>query len=64
MMDLTIQDVKFAYGEHAVLDGTTFYVPQGSFLGIIGPNGGGKTTLLKLLSRLLQPQGGCILLGK
>ncbi|HHX74134.1 MAG TPA: heme ABC transporter ATP-binding protein [Firmicutes bacterium] len=62
-MDLKIQDVTFAYGEHAVLDGTTFYVPQGSFLGIIGPNGGGKTTLLKLLSRLLQPQGGCILLG-
>jgi iron complex transport system ATP-binding protein len=62
-MDLKIQDVTFAYGEHAVLRGTTFYVPQGSFLGIIGPNGGGKTTLLKLLSRLLLPQGGCILLG-
>ena len=62
-MRVEIKDLTFTYGEHAVLRGATFSIPTGSFLGIIGPNGSGKTTMLKLISRLLKPEGGCIFLG-
>lgn len=43
-----------------VLDNLHFSVRQGEFLGIIGPNGSGKTSLLNLLGRLVRPQAGTI----
>ena len=55
-----IDDVSFAYGEVAVLDGINFTVEAGDFLGIIGPNGSGKTTLLRLMLGLLAPTRGAI----
>lgn len=61
-MNIEIQDLQFAYGENTILAGTTFTVRDGSFMGIIGPNGSGKTTMLKLLSRVLFPGGGTVLL--
>ncbi|EEG78272.1 heme ABC transporter ATP-binding protein [Dethiobacter alkaliphilus] len=62
-MRITIDDLHFAYGENKILQGTSFEVPEGSFVGIIGPNGSGKTTLLKVLSRILAPSGGSVLLS-
>lgn len=62
-MNIDIRQLSFTYGGSNVLDGTTFCVPEGSFLGIIGPNGSGKTTLLKLISRVLQPAAGIVELG-
>ena len=62
-MKIEIQDLTFSYGESNVLDGTSFHVPDGAFVGIIGPNGCGKTTLLKLLSGVLKPQSGQVELG-
>ncbi len=48
-----------------VLDGLTFDVRAGEIVGIVGPNGSGKTSLLKLLANLLRPQAGHItLLGR
>lgn len=41
-----------------MLDGVTAEIPDGDYLGIIGPNGGGKTTLLKILLGLLVPTRG------
>ena len=41
-----------------VLDGLTFEVEAGEILGIVGPNGSGKTSLLKLLAKVLRPQAG------
>ena len=41
-----------------VLDGVTFSVSEGDFLGLIGPNGGGKTTLLRVLLGLQKPLAG------
>lgn len=59
-----VRDVSFAYNGNTVLEDVTFSVPRGEFLALLGPNGGGKTTLLKLLVGLLRPATGTIrLLG-
>ncbi len=50
--------VSFSYDSHAVLEDVSFSINHGDFLGIIGPNGGGKTTLLKLCLGLLRPKKG------
>ncbi len=55
-----LQNVSAGYGNIAALDEVNLSIPVGSFTGIIGPNGGGKTTLLKLMLGLLQPWSGQI----
>jgi zinc transport system ATP-binding protein len=57
---VTISRLDFAYGEQAVLRHIDLDVERGSTVGVIGPNGGGKTTLVKLLLGLLQPTGGTL----
>jgi ABC-type Mn2+/Zn2+ transport system ATPase subunit len=53
---IELRRVSFAYSHGPkVLDGVDFSVADGEFLGLIGPNGGGKTTLLKLVLGLLTP---------
>jgi len=53
-----VKDLRFRYDESWVLDGLSFEVREGEILGIIGPNGSGKTTILRILSRVLMPQEG------
>jgi len=48
----------FSYQKTPVLHGAEFEIAQGEYIGIIGPNGGGKTTLLKLIMGFLSPQNG------
>jgi len=55
--------VDFAWGDTPILNGFSTSVMRGDRIGIIGPNGVGKTTLLKLLLGQLQPQSGTIRLG-
>lgn len=50
--------VSFAYPNHQVLSDVSFSVAPGEFIGVIGPNGGGKTTLLKLMMGFIQPTQG------
>ncbi len=57
---ISFRDVSFGYGQHTVLNEISFDIIKGDYLAVIGPNGGGKTTLLKLLLGLLQPQKGHI----
>jgi zinc transport system ATP-binding protein len=57
---VNIIDLDFAYGEQLVLKQINLPVEQGSVLGIIGPNGGGKTTLLQLLLGQFAPTRGAI----
>jgi zinc transport system ATP-binding protein len=57
---INIIDLDFAYGEQLVLKQINLPVEQGSVLGIIGPNGGGKTTLLQLLLGQFAPTRGAI----
>lgn len=58
---LTFKEVSFKYGNDFVLKDVNFSIMQGDFLVIVGPNGGGKSTLLKLVSRLLLPTSGDII---
>lgn len=57
-----IQGLDFAYRDQPVLRGINLQVVPRTTLGVIGPNGGGKTTLVKLLLGLLKPTRGTILL--
>ena len=50
--------LSYYYGEHLALENVSFSVREGEFICIVGPNGGGKSTLLKLILGLLSPQGG------
>ena len=57
---IVCEGLTVRFGSHAVLDGVTFTVPQGAYMGLLGPNGGGKTTLLKVLLGLIQPDAGTV----
>jgi zinc transport system ATP-binding protein len=57
---IEVQNLSFRFGGHTILENVNFVVTPGSYVGIIGPNGGGKTTLLKLLLGLLKPQEGMV----
>ena len=54
---LTVKNLSFSYGKEAILEDISFELGPGEILGIIGPNGGGKTTLLKVIVGHL-PLGG------
>jgi zinc transport system ATP-binding protein len=55
-----IKNVCFAYNGQTVLEDINLDIRQGDFIAMIGPNGGGKTTLLKLMLGLLKPGKGSI----
>lgn len=57
---IKVSGVSLTFRERLILDDITITIPQGEFLGIIGPNGGGKTVFLKLLVGLLNPTRGSI----
>ena len=61
---ISIKNLFFAYEDVPILDVENLQIQKGSFTGIIGPNGGGKTTLLKILMGFLKPlQGEIQILG-
>ncbi len=57
---LEIQNLSVYYGEDCALEKVSLNVAENEFLGIIGPNGGGKTTLLKAILGLVQPTAGTV----
>ncbi|MDO9549084.1 MAG: ABC transporter ATP-binding protein [Candidatus Marinimicrobia bacterium] len=59
---INLENVSFRYNSQAVLENVNLQVEERDFLGILGPNGGGKTTLLKLILGLVKPQTGSITL--
>jgi zinc transport system ATP-binding protein len=62
---IKLDNVSFRFDGPLVLDHVSLNVAKGEFLGIVGPNGGGKSTLLKLVLGLLEPESGAIsVLGK
>jgi zinc transport system ATP-binding protein len=55
-----IKDLSFAYHDEPVLEAVNLEIRKGDFIAMIGPNGGGKTTLLKLILGLLRPKRGIV----
>lgn len=62
---LQVDNVSFAYGTNVILEHITFDLKRGDYVGVIGPNGGGKTTLLRIMLGLLPAKSGQVrLLGQ
>ncbi len=59
---LHARDLRLAYGERVVVDGLDLDVVDGTITAVIGPNGCGKSTVLRALGRLMKPGGGSVLL--
>jgi zinc transport system ATP-binding protein len=60
---ISVSGVTFSYGGPMVLEDVHLDVADGEFLGVVGPNAGGKSTLLKLMLGLLEPTTGSIEVG-
>lgn len=58
MIAIRVDDLSHAYGERLALHRVTFEIRRGEIFGLLGPNGGGKTTLFRVLSTLLPVQSG------
>lgn len=56
----SIRDLSFSYGNNDVLNDVSFDIEKGDFVGIVGPNGSAKSTLLKLMLGLLKPKKGTV----
>ena len=61
---LLVKDLTFGYNGTRLLENLSITVEPGEILGIIGPNGGGKTTLLRLIAGLEEPDGGQVIRPK
>ena len=57
-MSIEVKDLSFSYGDHSVLRSVSFGAEYGEFLSILGPNGVGKSTLMRCMLGLLTPSGG------
>ena len=55
---ITLEKIKFGYGEKLIYDGMDFEVERDQRIVLVGPNGAGKSTLLKLLAQVITPQAG------
>ena len=62
---VNLKDVSFSYGKHKVLGNVSMKLEKGKIYGLLGENGVGKSTRLKILSGLLKPEGGeCTVFGE
>ncbi|WP_243361858.1 metal ABC transporter ATP-binding protein [Fundidesulfovibrio terrae] len=57
---IELSGVSYGYDVSPALQDVSLHVPKGEYLAVLGPNGGGKTTLLKLLLGLIQPSSGTV----
>jgi iron complex transport system ATP-binding protein len=56
----TVDSISFSYRSKKVLDGVSFTVEKDDVVSVLGPNGVGKTTLIKCISKVLTPQAGAV----
>ena len=60
---LKVRDLKKSYGDHAVLKGVSYDIEQGKIVGLLGPNGCGKTSMIKSIVGLINDYEGKILIN-
>ena len=60
MSAIDIKDLNFGYGKSPVLTDVNLSIDENDFVAIIGPNGGGKSTLMRLMVGLLKPTSGTV----
>jgi ABC-2 type transport system ATP-binding protein len=57
---IELHDISKGFGQHPVLRGFSMQVGRGEIVGLLGPNGSGKTTSIRLMNGVIQPDGGSI----
>ena len=62
-MDIELKDISFAYEDKTIIDGVNLTIPAKTTTAIVGPSGGGKTTLTNLMARFWDVRSGEVLLG-
>ena len=62
-VDIAAEDISFAYEKRRIIDGISLRIPEHTTTAIVGPSGGGKTTLTSLLSRFWDVDAGKVTLG-
>ena len=63
MVKITIKDLSFSYGSRKILEDLSLVVGDSEVLSLVGPNGSGKTTMIKCIDRILKPKGSILLNG-
>ena len=61
--NIVAQDIAFSYEKRTIIDGISLHIPEKTTTAIVGPSGGGKTTLVNLLARFWDVDGGTVMLG-
>lgn len=61
--DIDVKNVEFSYDKRKTIDGISVHIPQKTSTAIVGPSGGGKTTLCHLIARFWDVDKGCVSLG-
>lgn len=57
---IVLDNVVFAYGDRTILNHVSLEIPRGKTVALVGPSGGGKSTLMDLIPRFIEPQSGSI----
>ncbi|WP_250645674.1 ATP-binding cassette domain-containing protein [Salicibibacter kimchii] len=60
---ISVKDIRKSYGKKSVLNGIHFEVTKGSIFALLGENGAGKTTMVRILATLIQADGGLATIG-
>jgi iron complex transport system ATP-binding protein len=63
LVKITIKDLSFSYGSRKILEDLNLVVGDSEVLSLVGPNGSGKTTMIKCIDRILKPKGSILLNG-
>ena len=61
--DIDVENAEFSYDKRKIIDGVSIHIPRHTTTAIVGPSGGGKTTLCHLISRFWDVDKGCVKIG-